>query len=109
MTLGKHEFDRGDDVLGEFLSNLTFPILSANIVSSHPVLNRTIKTFHIYEKFGVAARSATQATISEQRIEDIWNRGYTATGVAKKKTKKKKTYNSRDSLMVTHSTTNPPI
>ena len=33
------------------------------------------------------------------------NRGYTATGVAKKKW----TYNSRDSLMVTHSTTNPPI
>ncbi|KAK4634697.1 5'-nucleotidase [Fulvia fulva] len=54
MTLGNHEFDAGDDVLGEFLENLTFPIKSANIQSNHPVLNRTIQPYHIYEEFELA-------------------------------------------------------
>jgi len=35
MTLGNHEFDAADDILGEFPQNLTFPIVSANIVSNH--------------------------------------------------------------------------
>jgi len=59
MTLGNHEFDAGDDKLGEFLQNLTFPIISANIVSDHPVLNKTIKPFHIYEQFGLAVIGVT--------------------------------------------------
>ena len=28
MTLGNHEFDGGDEELGEFLANLTFPVVS---------------------------------------------------------------------------------
>lgn len=28
MTLGNHEFDGGDEELGEFLQNLTFPVVS---------------------------------------------------------------------------------
>ena len=59
MTLGNHEFDGGDDKLGAFLQNLTFPIISANIVSDHPVLNKTIKPFHIYEQFGLAVIGVT--------------------------------------------------
>lgn len=39
MTLGNHEWDRGDDYLGDFLNNLTFPIVSANIVSDNKKLN----------------------------------------------------------------------
>jgi 2',3'-cyclic-nucleotide 2'-phosphodiesterase (5'-nucleotidase family) len=62
MTLGNHEFDGGDDKLGAFLQNLTFPILSANIVSDHPVLNTTIKPFHIYEQYGLAVIGVTTDT-----------------------------------------------
>ena len=59
MTLGNHEFDRGDDYLGEFLQNLTFPIISANIVSDHPVLNKTIVPYHIYEDYELAVIGVT--------------------------------------------------
>lgn len=62
MTLGNHEFDGGDDMLGEFLENLTFPIISANIQSGHPVLNRTIKPYHIYEDFQLAVIGVTTET-----------------------------------------------
>jgi 5'-nucleotidase len=62
MTLGNHEFDRGDDHLGEFLENLTFPIVSANIFSDHPVLNRTIKPFHIFPQYELAVIGVTTET-----------------------------------------------
>ncbi|KIV90644.1 hypothetical protein PV10_07927 [Exophiala mesophila] len=62
MTLGNHEFDAGDDTLGEFLENLTFPIVSANIQSNHPVLNQTIKPFHIFEDKGLAVIGVTTET-----------------------------------------------
>jgi 5'-nucleotidase len=62
MTLGNHEFDRGDDYLGEFLDNLTFPIVSANIASTHPVLNRTIKPFHIFPQHNLALIGVTTET-----------------------------------------------
>jgi len=60
MTLGNHEFDGGDDKLGAFLANLTdIPIISANIQSTHPILNATIKPYHIYEQFGLAVIGVT--------------------------------------------------
>lgn len=59
MTLGNHEFDGGDEMLGEFLDNLTFPIISANIVSDNPILNRTIKPYHIYPEFELAVIGVT--------------------------------------------------
>ena len=62
MTLGNHEFDGGDDELGEFLDNLTFPIISANIKSDHPILNRTIQPYHIYEEYGIAVIGVTTET-----------------------------------------------
>lgn len=62
MTLGNHEWDRGDDHLGDFLSNLTFPIISANINSDNEKLNRTIKPFHIYDKFQLAVIGVTTDT-----------------------------------------------
>lgn len=62
MTLGNHEFDKGDDHLGEFLNNLTFPIVSANIFSTHPMLNKTIKPFHIFEQYELAVIGVTTET-----------------------------------------------
>lgn len=63
MTLGNHEFDAGDDKLGAFLENLTFPIISANIISDHPILNATIKPYHIYEQYGLAVIGVTTDTV----------------------------------------------
>ncbi|KAB5513578.1 Metallo-dependent phosphatase-like protein [Coniochaeta sp. 2T2.1] len=56
---GNHEFDKGDDHLGDFLENLTFPVISANIVSDHPKLNKTIKPFFIYEQYELAVIGVT--------------------------------------------------
>lgn len=39
MTLGNHEWDGGDEKLGDFLKNLTFPIVSANVHSDNEKLN----------------------------------------------------------------------
>jgi 2',3'-cyclic-nucleotide 2'-phosphodiesterase (5'-nucleotidase family) len=62
MTLGNHEFDRGDDHLGEFLNNLTFPVVCTNLVTDHPVLNNIVKPYHIYEHPGVAIIGVTTET-----------------------------------------------
>ncbi|KAI1390490.1 Metallo-dependent phosphatase [Hypoxylon trugodes] len=62
MTLGNHEFDGGDDKLGDFLKNLTFPIVSANIVSNNEKLNSTIKPYHIFEKYQLAIIGVTTET-----------------------------------------------
>lgn len=62
MTLGNHEFDGGDDKLGAFLENLTFPIVSCNIKSTQPQLNATIKPYHIYEEYGIAVIGVTTET-----------------------------------------------
>lgn len=62
MTLGNHEFDGGDDELGDFLLNLTFPVISANIRSNHTALNQTIIPYKIFEDQGVAVIGATTPT-----------------------------------------------
>ena len=62
MTLGNHEFDGGDEELGDFLNNLTFPILSANIHSENKKLNETIKPYHIFEKYQLAVIGVTTDT-----------------------------------------------
>ena len=62
MTLGNHEFDGGDDALGAFLENLTFPIISANIKSDNAILNKTIEPFHIYEEYDLAVIGVTTQT-----------------------------------------------
>ncbi|KAI1480356.1 Metallo-dependent phosphatase [Daldinia eschscholtzii] len=62
MTLGNHEFDGGDEKLGDFLKNLTFPIVSANIVSENEKLNSTIKPYHIFDKYQLAVIGVTTET-----------------------------------------------
>ncbi|KAH6705200.1 5'-nucleotidase protein-like protein [Leptodontidium sp. MPI-SDFR-AT-0119] len=59
MTLGNHEFDAGPEKLASFLSNLTFPIISANIQSNNSILNATIKPFHIYPQYELAVIGVT--------------------------------------------------
>ena len=60
--LGNHEFDRGPFYLGDFLANLTFPIISANIISDNEKLNKTIKPYHIYEEYQLAVIGVTTDT-----------------------------------------------
>ncbi|KAK5091250.1 hypothetical protein LTR05_001431 [Lithohypha guttulata] len=62
MTLGNHEFDGGDDELGAFLENLTFPVVSANIQSTQPQLNATIRPYHIFEQYQLAVIGVTTDT-----------------------------------------------
>ncbi|EFQ25931.1 5'-nucleotidase domain-containing protein [Colletotrichum graminicola] len=62
MTLGNHEFDGGDDQLGDFLLNLTFPIVAANIESDNEKLNKTIKPYHIFDKQQLAVIGVTTPT-----------------------------------------------
>ncbi|KAI0490204.1 Metallo-dependent phosphatase-like protein [Xylaria cf. heliscus] len=63
MTLGNHEWDGGDDKLGDFLKNLTFPIVSANVISDNEKLNSTIKPYHIFEDYGLAVIGVTTETV----------------------------------------------
>lgn len=65
MTLGNHEFDGGDEPLGDFLKNLSFPIVSANIVSDNEKLNSTIKPYHIFEKYQLAVIGVTTETTAD--------------------------------------------
>lgn len=48
MTLGNHEFDDGDDLLATFLSNLTFPVISANVHTTNKKLARNIVPYKIF-------------------------------------------------------------
>ncbi|KAI1445104.1 Metallo-dependent phosphatase [Annulohypoxylon stygium] len=62
MTLGNHEFDGGDDQLGDFIKNLTFPVISTNINSDNEKLNSTIKPYHIFEEYQLAVIGVTTET-----------------------------------------------
>lgn len=62
MTLGNHEWDGGDEKLGEFLMNLTFPIVSCNVKSEVESLNKTIKNYHIFDDYELAVIGATTTT-----------------------------------------------
>ncbi|KND89349.1 Apyrase [Tolypocladium ophioglossoides CBS 100239] len=62
MTLGNHEWDGGDKALGNFLKNLTFPVVSCNVKSTDEALNKTIKNYHIFDKHGLAVIGVTTDT-----------------------------------------------
>ncbi|KAL2829620.1 Metallo-dependent phosphatase-like protein [Aspergillus pseudoustus] len=62
MTLGNHEWDGGDEALGEFLLNLTFPVVSCNVKSEVSSLNQTIKNYHIFDGHEIAVIGATTTT-----------------------------------------------
>ncbi|KAH6603199.1 5 -nucleotidase precursor [Trichoderma cornu-damae] len=62
MTLGNHEWDGGDEKLGLFLKNLTFPVVSCNVKSEYPHLKETIKNYHVFREHGLAVIGASTQT-----------------------------------------------
>lgn len=62
MTLGNHEWDGGDEELGDFLLSLDFPIVSANVISEYEGLNKTVKPYVIFEKQEIALIGVTTPT-----------------------------------------------
>jgi len=53
MTLGNHEFDRGQEVLAKFIQGSKFPLVSANLkIASNSPLSGLIKPWTILEKDG---------------------------------------------------------
>ncbi|KAJ7829986.1 Metallo-dependent phosphatase-like protein [Mycena olivaceomarginata] len=63
MTLGNHEFDKGDAYLGQFLDNLTVPIVCANVNSQDKSINSTTKPYHIFPQYKLAVVAVTTDTI----------------------------------------------
>ncbi|KAF8209361.1 5'-nucleotidase domain-containing protein [Mycena galopus ATCC 62051] len=63
MTLGNHEFDQGDAYLGQFLDNLTMPIVCANVNSEDKSINSTVKPYHIFPQYKLAVIAVTTDTI----------------------------------------------
>jgi 2',3'-cyclic-nucleotide 2'-phosphodiesterase (5'-nucleotidase family) len=53
MTLGNHEFDWGRDVLGDILSAVRFPVLSANIVDEKGNCIPGVRPYAMIERKGV--------------------------------------------------------
>jgi 5'-nucleotidase len=52
-TIGNHEFDRGQQVLADFLANAKFPIISANLdISNTSPLHNRIRPWHILKVQG---------------------------------------------------------
>ncbi|KAF5349541.1 hypothetical protein D9756_008780 [Leucocoprinus leucothites] len=62
MTLGNHEFDDGDDLLSDFLANLTFPIISSNIHTQHPKLSQRLIPYKIFPHYKLALLAVTTET-----------------------------------------------
>lgn len=59
MTLGNHEFDGGENELGDFLKNLTFPIVCANLKSANKKVADIVKPYHIFQDKGLAIIGVT--------------------------------------------------
>jgi len=59
MTPGNHEFDDGDDLLGDFIENLTFPVISSNIHSKNPKLSKKLIPYKIFPQYNLAILALT--------------------------------------------------
>ncbi|ORX98709.1 Metallo-dependent phosphatase [Basidiobolus meristosporus CBS 931.73] len=54
MSLGNHEFDEGSDQLAEFLGNLRFPVVCANLeVGAESDLAKKVKPYHIFPQYSL--------------------------------------------------------
>ncbi|CAA7261017.1 unnamed protein product [Cyclocybe aegerita] len=62
MTLGNHEFDDGDDLLADFLCNLTFPVISSNIHTKNRKLDSSLAPYKIFWKHNLALLAVTTET-----------------------------------------------
>lgn len=71
MTLGNHEWDGGEEELGEFLANLTFPVVAANVLSENEQIKPYIEPYHIFEDKKLAVIGAvTVETPSIASVSD---------------------------------------
>ena len=53
-AIGNHEFDRGPAILGQFVRNVTFPVLASNLdVSKDKHLGGQVQKSTVIEKSGV--------------------------------------------------------
>lgn len=64
MTLGNHEFDDGDELLADFLDNLTFPVISSNIHSRNERLSDNLTPYIIFAEHELALLALTTETTS---------------------------------------------
>ncbi|KAG5651016.1 hypothetical protein H0H81_010222 [Sphagnurus paluster] len=62
MTLGNHEFDKGEAPLAGFVRNLTFPVLCANINTKESTINSTVKPYKVFHQYGLAVIAVTTDT-----------------------------------------------
>ncbi|GLB43786.1 putative 5'-nucleotidase, C-terminal domain [Lyophyllum shimeji] len=63
MTLGNHEFDKGEVFLGQFLKNLTVPVICGNIDSKEKTINSTVKPYKVFPEYKTAVIAVTTDTI----------------------------------------------
>ncbi|KAH6919330.1 5'-nucleotidase [Coprinopsis sp. MPI-PUGE-AT-0042] len=59
FTLGNHEFDDGDDLLANFLANLTIPTISCNVKTTNQKLAKQLTPFKIWPKHRLAILAVT--------------------------------------------------
>ncbi|KAG8869127.1 hypothetical protein FRB97_001592, partial [Tulasnella sp. 331] len=63
MTLGNHEFDGGEGPLVDFMRNLTFPVVCANINSTNAALQQNLIPYKVFPKHGLALIAVTTADV----------------------------------------------
>ncbi len=84
MTLGNHEFDNGDEVLGQFLDGINFPVVVSNIdvTNSAPLAGKLVSSTVIDvngQQVGVVGLiTADTATISSPSDAVVFNADYAA-------------------------------
>ncbi len=76
MTLGNHEFDKGDVVLGMFIDGLDFPVVSANVdaSASEPLADK-IASYVVLEvggeKIGITGATIPETAILSSPSENV--------------------------------------
>lgn len=59
FTIGNHEFDGGDDMLANFLGNLTVPAVSTNIYTDNALLRAQLHPYLYYPEHEMALVALT--------------------------------------------------
>ncbi|MBZ0308102.1 MAG: bifunctional metallophosphatase/5'-nucleotidase, partial [Anaerolineae bacterium] len=84
MTLGNHEFDKGDEILANFIKRLEFPVVNANTdFSGSAFLADLIQPYAILdvngEKVGIIGLTTADTTFSSSPSDElVWRDDYTA-------------------------------
>nr|WP_263324798.1 5'-nucleotidase C-terminal domain-containing protein [Neobacillus sp. Marseille-Q6967] len=69
MTFGNHEFDRGSNVLADFIQEMQFPMVSANVnVTNDPVLGPLFADENSTSQEGGKIYPAIVKTVNEEKV-----------------------------------------